>query len=185
MKTLYLHGLGSSGRSNTAKMLRRLDVELIAPDYAPQHYRDAIEALSRLIEAERPGRVIGTSMGGYYALKLYEAFGLPSVAVNPCYDPARLLTPYLERPAWDYANDSPIHFDRAMLDAFEQVSLPGAQPGLRVVIGRNDELIAAQGQREFCERLGIDYVETGWGHRVEDAGQLLALFLASPIPPAK
>jgi hypothetical protein len=62
-----------------------------------------------------------------------------------------------------------------MLDAFEPVSLPAEQSGLRVVIGRNDELIAAQGQREFCRQHGIGFVETEWGHRVEDAALLLEI----------
>ncbi len=176
MKTLYLHGLGSSGRSTTAQALGALGVELLAPDYAPQHYQPSVERLGRLIEEQQPLRVIGTSMGGYYALKLFERFALPTIAVNPCYDPAHLLTPYLDRPAWDYASESPIHFEQAMLDAFEQVSLPGGKSGLCVVIGRNDELIAAEGQRAFCRQQGIEFIETDWGHRVEDARVLLALF---------
>lgn len=173
VKTLYLHGLGSSSRSNTAESLRALGVALVAPDYAPQHYEASMQALTALVESERPDRIIGTSMGGYYALKLFPRFDLPTVAVNPCYDPAQLLTPCLSQPAWDYASDTPIAFNQAMLDAFEPVILPDEKELLHVVIGRNDEVIAAEGQRVFCRKLGIYYVETDWGHRVEDVELLL------------
>lgn len=173
--TLYLHGLGSSGRSTTAMALQAQGVRLLAPDYAPQHYRQSIDSLCRLVEGAEPGCIIGTSMGGYYALKLFERFALPTVAVNPCYTPSRLLRPYLEKPAWDYAVERPIYFSTPMLEAFEPVAVLDDSPGLRVVVGRNDDLIAPQGQRAFCIEHGIAFIETDWGHRVADVRQLLAV----------
>ena len=173
MKILYLHGLGSSGNSNTALALKEHGVDLLAPDYAPQHYQNSINTLITLIKYEKPERIIGTSMGGYYTLKLYEQFAIPSVVVNPCYNPAQLLTPLLDEPAWDYASDAPIYFDQAMLDEFVPVRSSNGKANLCVVIGRNDELIAAQGQREFCEQHRFRYIETDWGHRVEDVAKLL------------
>lgn len=176
MKILYLHGLGSSSRSTTAVALSNFGVSLLAPDYAPQHYQRSITQLCAVIEAQQPGYVIGTSMGGYYALKLFERFSLPTLVVNPCYNPAGLLQPYLAKPAWDYAAERPIHFSVEMLQAFEEVLLPqdsAILARLRVISGRKDDLIAIEGQRRFCRQHGIQQFETNWGHRVEDAAVLL------------
>ena len=66
-------------------------------------------------------------MGGYYALKLFERFALPTIAINPCFDPATLLQKYLEQPAHDFVTDTPIPFDQSMLDAFEPIAAANGQ----------------------------------------------------------
>lgn len=174
-QTLYLHGLGSNGHSSTATGLHELGVAVVAPDYAPQHYHEAIEQLCTLVEALQPQRIIGTSMGGYYALKLHERYAMPTVAVNPCYAPRELLAPYLEQPAWDFVREAPITFTQAMLDAFEPITNSDAacaESEVLILVGRNDELIVAAGQREFCRQRHFRFVETDWGHRVGDVALL-------------
>lgn len=176
MKVLYLHGLGSSGNSNTSTSLKALGLEVVSPDYRPQYCEESMERLSQLLHTERPEMVIGTSMGGFYALKLYERFGLPTLAVNPCHAPLSLLDKYRQQPAVDYATGEAIHFSEAMLRAFEE-PFPADRPtdwsAALVVIGANDDLILPTGQQAFCRRMGIRFVMTDWGHRVEDAGLLL------------
>lgn len=81
MKCLYLHGLGSNGLTNTAKGLRSLGVDVLSPSYTPHAYENALAMLKREISIFSPDLLIGTSMGGYFALKLAEESGLPVVAV--------------------------------------------------------------------------------------------------------
>lgn len=71
MRILYIHGLGSSGNSSTANILRELlsNDEVISPDIP----FDPIEALNFIRETDyilNPDVVIGTSLGGYYAMQL-------------------------------------------------------------------------------------------------------------------
>lgn len=71
MKILYIHGLGSSGNSRTVKVLRELmpNDEILAPDIP----FDPIEAMNfiRVFDYKvKPDIVIGTSLGGYYAMQL-------------------------------------------------------------------------------------------------------------------
>ncbi len=176
MRTLYLHGLGSNGQSSTARGLAQLGLTVISPDYQPQHYLQSIDQLSALIEEQQPDLIAGTSMGGYYALKLRERFALPSVIVNPCFDPASLLHKYLETPAHDYVTDTPIPFTEQMLSAFEQVKGTESEPSqFSILIGRNDDVIPAALQRRFCEQQGWRWQEVDWGHRVEDTALLADL----------
>lgn len=70
---LYLHGLGSNGQSSTAANLAsKPSVSVTAPTYQPEHFLKSAEELSDAVRRETPDVIVGTSMGGYYALKLRE-----------------------------------------------------------------------------------------------------------------
>lgn len=174
MQIIYLHGLGSNGQSSTSRGLTELGFTVISPDYRPQFFSESIKQLSELVENNHPSLIAGTSMGGYYALKLFERFTLPTIAINPCFDPATLLKKYLEQPAHDYVTDTPIPFNHAMLDAFKPISSTnGPQPdALEIVIGMNDDVIPAALQQQFCKQQGWNWSEVDWGHRVDDVGLL-------------
>ena len=82
MKTIiYLHGFGSSGQSHTVTYLRKLmpDCRVIAPDI-PVDPKNALPFLEGLCEKEKPDVIIGTSMGGMYAMQLVD---YPRICVNP------------------------------------------------------------------------------------------------------
>lgn len=174
MKILYLHGLGSSGQSSTVQGLRAAGLEVIAPDYKPQHFAASLQQLGVLLEVEQPAIVVGTSMGGYYALKLYEQFAGNTLVINACFDPSRLLRHYLDRPAMDYTTYEPIAFSQAMLDAFEAVDLSGQTNQLpQALVGTRDEVIDPSAQIQFYHQYGIQWHEVDWGHRVENVPLLV------------
>lgn len=85
MKVVYLHGMGSSGQSATARRLDRSlpgGYEVVAPDI-PVQPELAITALRRLAESLSPDDVIvGTSMGGMYA-QLFK--GWRRILINPSF----------------------------------------------------------------------------------------------------
>ena len=80
-KILYVHGFASSGQSGTVSRMRTVmpQATVIAPDL-PIHPQEAIELLRRVCNDEQPDLIIGTSMGGMYAEKLY---GYDRILVNP------------------------------------------------------------------------------------------------------
>ena len=82
-KLLYIHGLSSSGNSNTVRTLRRLlpEMEIIAPDI-PVEPRQVLSLLEQLCEKENPDIVIGTSMGGMFAQQLH---GYRKILINPAF----------------------------------------------------------------------------------------------------
>ncbi|WP_261843842.1 YqiA/YcfP family alpha/beta fold hydrolase [Aliamphritea ceti] len=166
-KVIYLHGLGSSGQASTAVSLRKAGLNIVAPDYAPQQYQDSIRQLLQLISQQQPALLVGTSMGGYYALKLTELTGLPCLAINACYEPALSLSKYLQQPAEDYANGGLIYFTPPMLHAFTPLS-PAVKPK-GIIIGKRDESIPAEYQQAFCQQMGWNWQLKDWGHRVEDS----------------
>jgi predicted esterase YcpF (UPF0227 family) len=78
---MYLHGFGSSGQSNTVTYLKKLmpDCRVVAPDI-PIDPKDALPFLKGLCKKKKPDVIIGTSMGGMYAMQLVD---YPRICVNP------------------------------------------------------------------------------------------------------
>lgn len=165
---LYLHGLGSSGLSNTVKELRAKGLDVVAPTYRPEQYQESIFFLSKVLAQHHDIQVIvGTSMGGYYALKLAEITSLPVIAINPCFEPLLFFAEFCHYPIMNYVTNQPIDVSNEQIAAFEtinssKIKLPN------IVIGRNDSVIPANYQQSYCRQQGWSFVETDWGHRIED-----------------
>jgi len=94
---LYIHGFNSSSRSGKARELgdwlhqRGLGETYVCPDL-PHRPAAAIQLLDGLIAASAtPVKLIGSSLGGFYATWLAEQHGLKAVLVNPCVDCHRKL----------------------------------------------------------------------------------------------
>lgn len=93
-KLIYLHGFASSGASGTAAALRRAllsetaggRLAVVAPDI-PVDPVEALPFLRRLVEAEQPSLIVGSSMGGMYAQQLR---GVPRICVNPAFGMSKL-----------------------------------------------------------------------------------------------
>ena len=83
-KVLYVHGFGSSGQSNTPRLLQQMmpEAQVLAPDL-PIHPQQALDMLKNLVAEEQPSVIIGTSMGGMYAEMLR---GVDRVLVNPAFN---------------------------------------------------------------------------------------------------
>ncbi len=97
---IYIHGFGGSGRGVKATLFQKVFTKepCIAPSlsYVPDL---AVQTLSELIEIclARGERVslIGSSLGGYYALYLSERYALKAVLLNPSLYPYDTLAAYV------------------------------------------------------------------------------------------
>jgi predicted esterase YcpF (UPF0227 family) len=87
---IYIHGFNSSSQSGKARELaawmaaRGLGESFVCPDL-PHRPAEAIRLLEDLIATSRqPVKLMGSSLGGFYAAWLAEKHGLRAVYVNPC-----------------------------------------------------------------------------------------------------
>ena len=97
---IYLHGFGSAGFGVKAqKFLEYFEEELITPTL-PTIPNLAIATLEQIIEAflNRGEKVslIGSSLGGFYALYLANKYNLKAVLINPAIHPWSTLESYRE-----------------------------------------------------------------------------------------
>jgi len=92
---IIIHGFGSAGRGGKAMLFREYfknrNKSCIAPSlsYVPEL---AIDTLEQLIElCDENITLIGSSLGGYYAIYLAEKYGLKAVLINPAIDSSKTL----------------------------------------------------------------------------------------------
>lgn len=84
---LYVHGFGSTGHSQKARVLKAHFSEVYAPSLNPVPEL-AVETLEEFIRAlDHKVALVGSSLGGFYALYLAQRHGLPAVLVNPALGP--------------------------------------------------------------------------------------------------
>lgn len=83
MTIIYVHGLSSSGESDTVKTLRLLlsSTQVVAPDL-PTNPCEALQLLIDLCDDVEPDLIIGTSMGAMFTQQLR---GYKKILVNPAF----------------------------------------------------------------------------------------------------
>ena len=87
---LYIHGYGSTGQAMKAQLLREMfpEARVLSPtlDYDHVPPLELFRSLHEIISTEQPDLIIGSSMGGYYALCCTQFFRGPVWCINPVRD---------------------------------------------------------------------------------------------------
>lgn len=110
---IYLHGFNSSPHSYKAQRLKsviettpyRCTYLIPKLSYSP---KEVDVAVSQLIEQQMttgPVVLIGSSLGGYYAIHLAQKYGLYAALINPAVKPYELLSDYLGENANYYSGE--------------------------------------------------------------------------------
>jgi len=96
---VYLHGFNSAFDPNNEKVKALTKIgNVIGITYNSLGTYSEIcsDLLDQLSDADRDDTVIvGTSLGGYWAAEMGFKLGIPSVIINPCYDPTHMLQKYV------------------------------------------------------------------------------------------
>lgn len=92
---LYIHGFGSSGHGGKASLFREyFEEEVLAPSlsYVPNLAIDTLEQIiEMLLEKDETVGLVGSSLGGYYAIYLASKYDLKAVLINPAIYPYKTL----------------------------------------------------------------------------------------------
>lgn len=172
MKTLlYLHGLSSSGQSNTPNILRKLlpDWNIVSPDI-PIDPEEALCMLRRLCKEIAPDIVVGTSMGGMFAQQMH---GYRKILVNPAFHVSEFMRQNLGvqtffSPRKDGATEYEITSE--LCDAYKAMEsqqfdgiLPQDKNITMVLFGTEDDLV--DGRKEYYQYYSRGTLFEG-GHRL-------------------
>jgi uncharacterized protein len=100
-RILYLHGFNSSysPENEKVKALSKIG-EVIGIDYNTYDTYDNIHSyllreITKLSPDPDDTLIVGTSLGGFWAAEMAAYLVLPSVIINPCYDPENMLQKYV------------------------------------------------------------------------------------------
>lgn len=87
---IYIHGFNSSSQSGKARELaawfaaRGRSADYACPDLDTRPARAIAQLEALIATAPGPAKLLGSSLGGFYATYLAEKHGLKAVLVNPC-----------------------------------------------------------------------------------------------------
>ena len=94
---LYIHGFASSGMGAKARIVRDyFKTEVIAPSlsFVPDLTIDTLKQLIERTLPHEPVHLMGSSLGGFYAIHLAEHYDLKAVLINPSIHPYQTLSNY-------------------------------------------------------------------------------------------
>ena len=180
---IYIHGFNSSALSFKARLVRnRMEAlgrasEFVCPELSHRP-AEAIAELEGLVEARpRDSALIGSSLGGYYATRLAETFGVRAVLVNPAVRPYELLKDAVG-PQANLYTDAKYEFTAAHLDELRALEVPRITPQRYLLIVRTgDEVLdyrQAVERYRGCEMI----IEEGGDHGFADFDRYLDRALA-------
>jgi hypothetical protein len=164
---LYIHGFASSAHSAKAQVLRRHFDEVYAPSlsHIPTLAAETLEEFIRALPAAP--LLIGSSLGGYYALYLSQRFALPAVLINPLVQ----LTQPLEQVVGmnrHYFDDSQFEFTAGHLESLRHYACPDARSDrLLLMVQLGDEVIDQRATLDFLPGAQLK-VEQGGNHAYEN-----------------
>jgi len=167
---IYIHGFGSSGEGSKAKALRPFFAHegYVSPSL-PTNPKLAISTLSDLIEhfsRHETVSLIGSSLGGFYALHLAHKYGLKAVLINPALRPYDTLEEALGE-GKNYYDESGFEWNRSHLELLLSLR-PATLPvkNLLVLLQKGDEVLDYRDALETLSEASL-IVEEGGTHSFE------------------
>ncbi|SFZ97301.1 Putative esterase, FIGfam005057 [hydrothermal vent metagenome] len=141
---IYIHGFGSHGLGGKASAFRAYfedkDEEFIAPSlsYVPEL---AIQTLEELIKVCNNVKLIGSSLGGYYALYLANKYNLKACLINPSIYPYKTLSK-VEGKVLNYYDNSYFEWNISHLDMLKkyEIEVPD-QSKVLLLLQKGDEVL--------------------------------------------
>ncbi len=179
MKIIYIHGFNSAGYGEKINHLRKAfgEENVITPTL-PYDPEKAIKLLEYLIEKMKDDDLylIGTSLGGYYALYLTNKYDVPSIIINPSLYPYKSLESQVGHQK-NYKTDEEYEFKKEYLEflkkiRFSKSDLEKHKDKIFVYLDENDELLDS---RETAEYFKDFYVKMypGGNHRFTHMPELI------------
>jgi len=193
MNVIYLHGFKSSAQSVKGQLLQRYCAQRGGPQVhlpdlnAPP--QQALHQVSELIQRLDGAALVGSSLGGFYAVQLAARHGIPAALINPAMQPWALFRSLFAAEQLPYAVTERWTLDEAQLDYLEQAAVPHAPNAGQILalLQRGDEVLDyRQAQSFFSQPAGRAMIisEAQGSHGMDDfAGKIpmLLQFLADAV----
>ena len=171
---LYIHGFGSCGEGNKSKILKEhFKSDVISPDL-PFSPKVAVNFLENIIKNSKIDLLVGSSLGGYYAIYLSEKYQKKAVLINPSLKPYITLMPYIGKNR-RFCDDFEFVWKKSYIKELLEFSIKDLTlKNYLVLLQSRDEVL------DFREALNIFMgakvvVEYGGNHRFENLEDYLSM----------
>ncbi len=180
---IYVHGFNSGSGSSKARSLQSYFTEIGQPDRflcpnLPHQPAQAIALLSDLIQKHNDVKLVGSSLGGFYATWLTAHFGVKSVLVNPAVHAHLLLAGELGEQK-NYSSGEVYLFTQKHLDELAVLDVPHAQhsENLLLLVETGDEVLDYRDAVAYYAD-SRQIVEPGGNHGFQSFAQYIPTILA-------
>ncbi len=170
---IYIHGFASCADSNKVKILKEYFKDVKAIDLPPS----PLETIKILSDFAKPSNIlIGSSLGGYYAMYLAEKFGLKAVLINPSLKPYKTLKKYIGT-QYRYCDNQPFEWKKEYLKELKKLKTKPKRGNYLVLLQSNDEILNYKKTlKTFKKRPNAKVVvEYGGNHRFENLSSYLCM----------
>ena len=168
---LYIHGFGSSGKGNKANILHGEfeQYNFVTPSlsHIPQLAIDTLEQIIEYALQYEEVYLIGSSLGGYYAIYLANKYNLKAVLINPAVKPYIRLHEALGK-ALNYHDLSKFEWNESHLHQLRNYDIQKINPEKFMLLSqRGDEVLD---YKEGVEKLkgAKQIVSDGGNHAFEN-----------------
>ena len=204
MNLIYLHGFQSSALSIKGQLLKRCCDESLEEKsrHIHVHLPDlnqppllALHQVSELIGQLGPENtaLLGSSLGGFYALQLAARHHIPAVLINPAMQPWALFRALFSHQALPYAVTAQWSLDDAQLDDLGKIAIKTAsQPApILALLQQGDDVLDYRDALYFFSQPGSNAVvicETQGSHGMDDFAAKIPMilqFLSDHVSAAK
>lgn len=173
---LYLHGFRSSPRSMKARLMAERMAQLGLADQwlCPQLPASPALAMQQVLTliAGVPAselRIVGSSLGGYYATWLAERIGCPAVLLNPAVVPLKDLDKHVGVTT-AYHSDEPFEFKREYIEELRALAVANISAPQRYL------LLAASGDEVLDYRDMLAHYAGAQQHVIEGSDHSISEF---------
>jgi uncharacterized protein len=176
---IYLHGFNSAFDPNHEKV-RHLEtigyVTGITYDTTAKYSKIFDDLTEHVRQYDLTDVVfVGTSLGAFWAAKMSQYFGTPSVLINPCYDPTSMLQKYVGEQT-NYQTGVKTNFTVDSCESYVGTVLQGLQFNYKplMIVDLGDEVIDSNKTIELLSTKMSETVQwNGGSHRFDHMEQSL------------
>ncbi|MDO4231505.1 MAG: YqiA/YcfP family alpha/beta fold hydrolase [Lautropia sp.] len=155
-RLIYLHGFRSSSKSFKAQLLKQRMTELGLSDHfvAPDLDVSPAQAVASVVSGLQPtvdDVLVGSSLGGFYAIVLAEYAGCHAVLLNPAVNAPRDLASQVGTQQ-GYHDNVPFEFLPGYIDELRAMQVPAITRPERyfLIAAEGDELLDYREMVSFC-----------------------------------
>ena len=176
----YVHGFNSSPKAHKAQVLAETMESLGHSDnfrvplltFDPKYN---IQLLEKSILAETTNNVnlVGSSMGGFYAVYLAEKLGIKATLVNPVVDAAVLFQPYLGEITNEHTGEEYL-LDHNDIEEFQRLRVEDLQcpENLLLMVQTADEVLDSKISIDKYQQCA-SVIQQGGSHRFENFDEVV------------
>lgn len=186
MNIIYLHGFQSGPQSIKGLLLQQYCIrsgchQVHLPDLN-MHPQQALQNVSELIQQLEHPVLVGSSLGGFYAVQLAAKHAVPAVLINPAMRPWALFRSLFAAEQLPYAVTENWSLDDAQLDHLQQQAVTQLSNAdqILVLLQQGDDVLDYRDAQDFFSqpsRCAMILSEKQGSHGMDDFADKIPMVL--------